>query len=65
MLPTDCAFSVLSTSCGLKPAQYGFMRPAPGNGVLMTSPAELTTRQSRPATAILSPGFATVCFALA
>ena len=30
MLPTDCAFSVLSTSCGLKSAQYGFGLAAAG-----------------------------------
>src|ERR1700681_2611682 len=67
MLPTDWAFSVVSTSCGLKVAQYGFGLPAPGapgSDVLITSPAALTTRQSRPAIAILSPGFATMCFAL-
>ena len=36
-----------------------------GSGVLIVSPAEATTRTSSPAMAILSPGFATVCFALA
>src|SRR6516165_5090016 len=29
-LPTDCAFSVLSTSCGLNAEQWGFGFPAPG-----------------------------------
>ena len=32
MLPTDCAFSLLSTSCGLKAEQYGLALPPPGSG---------------------------------
>src|SRR5262245_15639831 len=40
MLPTDCAFSVLSTSCGLKAAQYGFGLPAPGSDVFIGTPAD-------------------------
>src|SRR6267142_3951813 len=62
MLPTDCAFSVGSTGFGVNDAQYRFAAPAPGSGVLIACPPEVTMRQSRPVTAILSPGLATVCF---
>src|ERR1700686_1756742 len=63
-LPTDCGSSALF-SPGLNSEQYGFGLPAPGSGVLRTCPADATISQSRPATGILSPGFTTVCVALA
>src|SRR5262249_2930988 len=64
MLPTDCAFSVVSTGCWTKLAQDGFGAPPPASGVLSTCPSADTMRQSRPATGLVSPGFATVCLAL-
>src|SRR5882672_12874438 len=63
-LPTDCAFSVGSLSFGLWLAQDGLAPPAPGNAVLIASPADVTMRQSRPLTETVSPGFAIVRFAL-
>src|SRR5262245_22639080 len=60
-LPTDCAFSVGSAGFDVNEAQYGFAAPAPGSGVLIACPAEVTMRQSSPLTAILSPGLTTVC----
>src|SRR5215475_2725222 len=63
-LPTDCAFSLGSLSFGLWLAQDALAAPAPGSAVLIASPADVTIRQSRPATAMVSPGFAIVRFAL-
>src|SRR6267142_7058681 len=60
-LPTDWAFSPGSGSLGLSLLQYGFGAPAPGSGALMRPPPADTTRQSRPATGILSPALAIVC----
>src|SRR5882762_2603209 len=48
-LPTDIVFSTPPSSFssfGLKSVQYAFGLPAPGSGVVITSPAELTRRQS-------------------
>src|SRR5919198_4883289 len=61
-LPTDWAFSVGSLSLGLWLAHDGLGPPAPGNAVLIASPAEVTMRQSSPAAATLSPGLAIVRF---
>ena len=63
-VPTDCGSSALF-SPALKLAQYGFRDPAPGNGFLITWPADVTIRASNPVMAILSPGFATVCLPFA
>ena len=41
------------------------VQPAPAKGLLMVSPAAVTTRTSTPATVILSPGLTTLCLALA
>src|SRR6185503_239289 len=60
--PTDIGSSAL-LSPGLKLAQYGFGAPAPASGVLMVSPADVTTTTFSPAIGILSPGLATVCVA--
>ena len=51
-------------SFGVKSAQTGLALPAPGSGVFITSPADVTTRQSRPVIGTLSPGLATMCLAL-
>jgi len=45
--PTDIGSSALF-SPGLKLAQYGLVAPAPGSAAFMVSPAEVTTRTSRP-----------------
>ena len=65
MLPTDCAFSVASASCGLKPAQYG-IRPARARQRRLDHLARRgDDAPVETGDGILSPGFATVCFAFA